>query len=91
MFGIRKLVGLENRGPGRDSHRIRSTVYIPECPKHLSTTQAPIFLDTALRINASKLVRMKGACLFVSGVAAIPFHAAARLEQRWQTTGFGPH
>ena len=45
------------------------------CPRmpqasRLSTTQASIFLDTTLRINASKLVRMKGACLFVSGVAA---------------------
>lgn len=63
------VLALKTR-PGRDSHRIRSTVYIPECPQRLSATQASIFLDTTLRINAFELVRVKGTCLFVSGVPA---------------------
>lgn len=65
----RNMLALKAR-PGWDSHRIRSTVYIPECPQRLSATQASIFLDTALRINAFELVRVKGTCLFVSGVPA---------------------
>lgn len=69
------VLALKTR-PGRDSHRIRSTVYIPECPQRLPTTQASIFLDTALRINVFKLIRVKGTCLFVSGVPAWPVHDA---------------